>query len=90
MPKMVGEGSARQREEKVVMASSKAGKGWILGIARLNHMTKSLLHVRLFHFGFRIQFPMNLKHNLLFIVTLFNANTELFLNMSEQAPFSFT
>ena len=51
MPKMVGEGSARQREEKVVMASSKAGKGRILGIARLNHMTKSLLHVRLFHFG---------------------------------------
>ena len=89
MPKMVGEGSARQREEKVVMARSKAGKGWILGIARLNHMTKSLLHVRLFHFEFRIELPMNLKHSL-FIVTLFNANTELFLNMSEQAPFSFT
>jgi len=43
MPKMVGEGSATERGEKAVMARSKAGKGWILGIARLNHMTKSLL-----------------------------------------------
>ena len=84
---MVGEGSAREREEKVVMASSKAGKGWILGIARLNHMTKSLLHVRLFHFEFRIELPMNLKHSL-FIVTLFNANTELFLNTSRHPSVS--
>ena len=49
MPKMVGEGSAREREEKVMMERSK-GKGWNLGIARLNHMTKSLLSVRLLIF----------------------------------------
>ena len=49
MPKMVGEGSAKERGEKVVMARSKKGRGWNLGIARLNHMTKSLLSVRLFH-----------------------------------------
>ena len=91
MPKMVGEGSAREREEKVARARSKAGRGWILGIARLNHMTKRLLHVRLFHCFGAIEFPMSLKQKPLFIVvTLFNANTELFLNMSEQAPFSFT
>ena len=88
MPKMVGEGSAREREEKVVMARSKKGKGWILGIARLNHMTKSLLHVRLFHCFGSIEFPMSLKHKQLFIVTLFNANTELFLNMSRHPSVS--
>ena len=57
MPKMVGEGSAREREEKVVMASSKADKGWILGIARLNHMTKSLLSVTLFQIFYTIVLP---------------------------------
>ena len=57
MPKMVGEGSAREREEKVKTTRSKAGKGWILGIARLNHMTKSLLKVRSFLFWFKIKFP---------------------------------
>ena len=87
MPKMVGEGSAREREEKVVMARSN-GRGWILGIARLNHMTKSLLHVRLFHCFGSIEFPMSLKHKQLFIVTLFNANTELFLNMSRHPSVS--
>ena len=88
MPKMVGEGSAREREEKVVRARSKTGRGWILGIARLNHMTKRLLHVGLFSCWFEIELPMDLKHKLLFIVTLFNANTELFLNTSRHPSVS--
>ena len=57
MPKMVGEGSAREREEKVMTTRSEAGKGWILGIARLNHMTKNLLQVRLFLCWFKSEFP---------------------------------
>ena len=56
MPKMVGEGSAREKEEKVKTTRSKAGKGRILGIARLNYMTKILLQVRLFLSWFRIEF----------------------------------
>ena len=56
MPKMVGEGSAREREEKVMMARSK-GRGWNLGIARLNHMTKSLLSVTLFQIFYTIVLP---------------------------------
>ena len=89
MPKMVGEGSANERGEKVVMARSKGKMGWNLGIARLNHMTKSLLSVRLFHVLVQnIVFPWNLKHKLLCIVTLFNANTELFLNKNRHPSVS--
>ena len=61
MPKMVGEGSAKERGEKVVMARSKGRMEWNLGIARLNHMTKSLLSVRLFHFLVRNSFPLEFE-----------------------------
>ena len=87
MPKMVGEGSAREREEKVMMARSK-GRRWNLGIARLNHMTKSLLSVTLFQVLVHNCSSYQFETQTVIFVTLFNANTELFLNKNRHPSVS--
>ena len=87
MPKMVGEGSAREREEKVKTTRSKAGKGWILGIARLNHMTKSLLSDRLFHLSAN-KFPTGFEKQTVHYWYFIERYTELFLNINRHPSVS--
>ena len=86
MPKMVGEGSARERVEKVMMARSK-GRGWNLGIARLNHMTKSLLSDRLFHLSAN-KFPTGFEKQTVHYWYFIERYTELFLNINRHPSVS--
>ena len=86
MPKMVGEGSAWEREEKA-MARRRMGKGWNVCIARLNHMTKSLLSDRLFHLSAN-KFPMGFEKQTVHYWYFIERYTELFLNINRHPSVS--